>query len=88
MAYINVGARVNGERPRTKKALREALATAPDTVTFDQTAMFPGTGYGAMIRPGEIAPGGMLTVVGPDPYTSRKWYATVTRNRDGKVTIK
>lgn len=91
MAFINVGAYVNGERPHTKKALREALASAPDTVRFDKTSAYPWmetNDYGYSINPADILTSDILAVVGPDPYTSRKWYATVTRNREGKVTIK
>lgn len=38
MAYVNVGAYVNGVRPKTKKALKEAMANAPETVQFDRTS--------------------------------------------------
>lgn len=87
MAYINVGAYVNGERPRTKKALREALASAPNTVRFDQTSNFRTGSYELTNTVDQLRAGDTFTVVGPDPYTSRKWYASVTRDRDGKVKI-
>jgi hypothetical protein len=48
----------------TKKALKEAKGTQ---LRYIETSMF-GTEYD---------PNGRMTVVGPDPYTSRKWYATV-----------
>lgn len=79
MAYVNVGAKVNGERPRTKKALKEAMAAHPETVLFDRTAAFEGRGP---IR-GDELPEDTLQVVGPDPYTNRKWYASI---KNGKVT--
>jgi hypothetical protein len=87
MAYINVGAFVNEERPRTKKALREALASAPDTVWFDQTSAFLAPGWDPRIHLDGLEPGVTLTVVGPDPYRDRRWYASVTRDRAGKIRV-
>lgn len=81
--YVNAGAYVAGARPRTKKALREALATAPGSVIFDTTAAFnPFAHY----RATEIPAGVTLSVVGPDPYAKRSWYASVTF-RDGRLVI-
>lgn len=79
MSYINVGAYVGPQRPenrpKTKKALREALAAATDVVTFDKTAIdFDGPGN---LVTGDLTPGVRLQVTGPDPYRKRDWYATV-----------
>lgn len=72
-SYINTGAYVNGIRPKSKKALREAMAADPSTVSFDRTAIgFDGSGYQAP------AEGISIQVTGPDPYNDRRWYATVT----------
>lgn len=81
MSYINVGARINGVRVKTKKALREALRDAPNTVEFDSTSpMGPQFNGRADTMPG----GGVtLTVVGPDPYTKRTWFASVKRDGSG-----
>jgi hypothetical protein len=49
----------------TKKALRESIGQPMRVI---ETSLF---GL-------EFKPDGDNTVVGPDPYTSRKWYATVT----------
>jgi hypothetical protein len=35
----------------------------------------------------EIPAGATLSVVGPDPFTSRRWYATVTRTANGSVKV-
>jgi hypothetical protein len=89
MSYINVGARVNGQRPATKTALRNALKAvdAADAVAFDTTAMMgPRAGDFIAATPEDIGKD-KLTVTGPDPYTSRKWYATVAVNSAGKITI-
>lgn len=88
MAYINVGATVDGERPKTKTALRRALRERPDAVLFDETselgASANGSGY---IRGDELPTGHRLQVCGPDPYEARKWHATVELvDGVGKVT--
>lgn len=80
MAWINVGAFINGERPRSKKQLKEIMLATPQNVKFDATSMME---VGRTIRGDELPVGDKLTVTGPDPYSNRKWYATVTD--DGKV---
>ncbi len=54
-----------GASYKTKKELKEAVGKP---LRFIETSMF-----GA-----EYRDNGRLTVVGPDPYTKRSWYATVT----------
>jgi hypothetical protein len=49
----------------TKKQLKDAIGKPP---RFIETSLF-----GA-----EYKGDGTYTVVGPDPYRSRKWYATIT----------
>jgi len=75
---------MQGIHPRfpSKKALREAVA-AGSWVALEATSMFGNEYDGAL----EDAPEDTYTVVGPDPYTNRKWYATITK-RDGKITVK
>ena len=60
-----------GARYKTKKACKEAIGTTP---YFVETSMF-----GA-----EYKGDGTYTVVGPAPYTDRRWYARVTV-RDGLI---
>lgn len=91
MTFHNVGAYVNGERPKSKKAVREAIANG-DYVTFDGTAtMFESiTGTvadGVLIVNGDVAgPSTKLALCGPDPYTKRSFYGTV-ENVNGKVKV-
>jgi len=80
MAYENVGAFVDGKRPSSKAALKAALRGAPETVTFDSTSMLVGS---RTFTPDTIPAGVILSVVGPDPYTSRKFYASVTSGPKG-----
>ena len=80
--YVNVGAFIDGQRPPSKKALREALRDAPETVLFDCTEVF-GEYAGRRFRAVEILPEQKLQVTIPDPYLSRRAFGTVTRNSQG-----
>lgn len=73
---------INGTRPKSKKAIKEAL-TAGDEVVLEATSMF-GNEYGGFIN---YAPDGEYSVVGPDPDRKRDFYVTLTV-RSGKVTVK
>lgn len=75
MPYVNCGAYVGGKRPTTKKALKDTMKANPASVTFDCTSIFDK--YGT-IQGDNIPSGVTLSVVGPDPFGSRKWYASVT----------
>jgi hypothetical protein len=83
-SWFNCGARANGERVKTKKQLKAELAASPQSVWFDGTSMFSDVaGY----RGSEIPADLLLTVVGPDPYTSRRWYANVSVQPDGSLRV-
>lgn len=74
---------INGQRPKSKKAVKEAIATAPETVLVECTSMFPG--FGGYVT--QLPDGKRIDFVGPDPYTKRNFYGTIVRTRDGfKVT--
>lgn len=73
MAFIGVGAYVNGKRPASKKALRDALTQDPTSVTFDGTSPFEPY-YGDVTQ---LQAGDTLQVTGPCPHTKRNWYANV-----------
>jgi hypothetical protein len=95
--FINVGALYpDGRRVPTKSSLKRAVANGEE-VHFDQTAM---PQHGAI--PGIASINEFLTaneqrtsrgldrlelsVVGPDPYRRRSWYAAVKYNK-GKATV-
>jgi hypothetical protein len=86
MSYINTGAYVDGARPRTKKALKEAVKDAPHTVTFDGTSPLSPDG-GRNYRADEVPAGHVLVVCGPDPYIKRNWWANVKLKDDGSLTV-
>jgi hypothetical protein len=83
--YFNCGASGPNGRFRTKKALRDQLAADAAEVYFDGTAPPFQTAEG--YRANELPEGLRFQVTGPDPYTSRRWYATVVRQSDGSVKI-
>jgi hypothetical protein len=73
----NFQAFVNGHKPKTKKELREAVKSQPQTVMFADTS--------AINNRGTIGVDGLResdVIVGPCVYTKRNWYANV---RAGKV---
>lgn len=69
------GVFVNSERSKTKKALRVA-ATNPSSVRLEATSSF-GNEYDGLLSD---APDGTYTVVGPDPYRARNWYANIIKS--------
>ena len=73
---------VNGLRPKSKKAIKDALA-AGDEVSLEATSMF-GNEYDG---PVQQAPDGTYYFVGPDPYRARNFYGNVIV-KAGKVTVK
>jgi hypothetical protein len=73
---------------RTKKELKQKVATDASQVYFFSTAGVPGMdpGYNGVI--GSMpSDGTKLTVVGPDPYRDRRWYATIERKADGTIKV-
>lgn len=73
----NFGARrPNGEKFKSKKALREAVANGDSVVIYD-TSLINNLGH---VTINELSP--IDVIVGPDPYTARNWYANV---KNGKV---
>jgi hypothetical protein len=85
-SYVNCGAYVDGKRPATKAALRKALAENPASVEFDGTSEMGPQYYD--LSGVNVPEGVSLTVVGPDPYRKRNWYATVKVNvKTGRVAL-
>jgi hypothetical protein len=87
VSWINVGARVNGDRPKTKAGLKRAITANPKLVQFDVTGMVgPRHGSMSIDATAEDIGADKLSVTGPDPYTSRRWYATV-EVRNGRIQL-
>lgn len=64
---------VNGLRPKSKKAVKEAIAADPASVRLEATSIF-GNEYDGRVCD---APDGTYTFVGPNPNTDRRFYGTV-----------
>jgi hypothetical protein len=77
------GIYVDGQRPKSKKAVREAVADDPSRVRIEATSFF-GNDYDG---PLSEAPDGSYAFVGPDVYERRDFYGTATV-RGGRVSVK
>lgn len=73
---------INGQRPKSKKAVREAVANG-DRVTVEATSIFGNEYHGPLSE----APNGRINFVGPNPYSDRRFYGSITV-RDGKAVVK
>lgn len=79
------GIYIDGRRPKSKKQVREHIKEHPlgGGVTLEATSMF-GNEYGGRL---DEAPHNTYYVVGPDPYTSRKFYLNLEW-KNGKWKVK
>lgn len=85
MTFIEVKATdaVTGETFPSKAAMKRAIAADPRKVRLVSVAMGPqfhGTAADFLAANFNAK----LTVVGPDPFTSRKWYGTI-EVKNGKL---
>jgi hypothetical protein len=76
---MSYGIFVNGTRPKSKKAVKEAVKNN-DRIRLENTSLFPG-GYDGDIND---APDGRYDFVGPDPYTKRVFYGNIFVSRDSE----
>ena len=81
---MNVEARtVSGQEFPSKAALKRAILADPTDVVFTSTSAFtPGA-----FRASEAPASERLDVVGPNAYTNRRYYGTVTRVPGGTFKI-
>lgn len=79
MAFIEVRATdYAGGLFKSKAAMKRAIAENPSRVRFTSVASLGPRWTGSAAEFLTDGPAGTkLTVVGPDPYTDRKWYGTV-----------
>ena len=61
----------------TKSALKALVAEAPEAVVMEGTS-FMGPQYNGPLD--EAPRGNTYQAVGPDPWNSRKWYASIKWN--------
>ena len=77
---------VKGERPRSKKQVKEAVEGGAN-VRLEATSVF-GNEYDGLVNE---APAGNYAFVGPDPYRARNFYGTIVVqmvNGSRKVKVK
>lgn len=77
------GIYLEGIRPKSKKAVREMVASNPHGVHIECTSMYGGFS-GAITK---MANGDRKTFVGPDPYKKRDFYGTIIRKKDGSFKV-
>ena len=73
---------IDGNRPKSKKAVREAVANG-EHVTLEATSWF-GDEYGGSL---EAAPDGVYNFVGPNPHSDRRFYGNIVVKGE-KITVK
>lgn len=78
MSYVNVGI----EGATTKAALRQAVKAQPEKVYAYSTSPLGPQFRGPV---SQLPEGTTLTVAGPDPYRSRKWFASIKRSPVGLI---
>ena len=78
------GVYVRGTWPESKKALKAAIQTAPETVRIVATSIYGGEHDGPI---GTMPVGKTEYVVGPSPH-NRRWYAQITRLATGGFLVK
>jgi hypothetical protein len=78
------GVLINGKRPKSKKAVKEAVAANPASVRLEATSAFGDEFDGPAA---EMPVGRQIAFVGPCPYTARKFYGSIFRRPDGTLRV-
>jgi hypothetical protein len=76
---------IAGARPKSKKAVKEAVANDPRSVRAQATSLF-GDEYDGPIM--SLPSGASVAFVGPDPYNDRRFYGTIERHPSGKLVVR
>jgi hypothetical protein len=66
---------VNMARPRSKKAVKEAIASG--TAVYAEATSFYGGEFEGLIY--SLPEGEKVVFVGPDPHRDRRFYGTITK---------
>jgi hypothetical protein len=80
------GIRINGQNAKSKKAVKEAMANGDRVVFYCTDAFGPNAGNEFDLHALPLTMNQRLTFVGPDPYTKRNFYGTLTVT-NGKVKV-
>lgn len=82
MPYMTGGVYIDGKAPKTKSALKQAIADDPQRVRFYSTSALSARSSFTLDT---LPQGQPLSICGPDPHQKRSWYATVQRLSTGKL---
>lgn len=69
----------NWRRPKSKKEIREAKV---ENISIEGTSLYSPIS-GSLSDREKFPVGSKVTFVGPDPYSNRKFYGTITVTADG-----
>lgn len=85
MSYVTVGVIcvANGSDIRTKKDLKTLITENPTNVRVYSTSDF----HRFDDTVDNLVMGVKYSVTGPNPYTSRKWYATLEKLANGTIKV-
>jgi hypothetical protein len=78
------GVFVDGKRPASKKAVKEAIADDPRRVHLEATSFF-GNEFDGLAS--EMPIDKMVFFVGPDPERKRNFYGNIVRKADGRIKV-
>lgn len=98
---MSMGVRINGADAPSKAAVKRALRDDPASVYFYGTSLFgepsperDGFGIPGNARREDANPpfanrvqSGIVTFVGPNPYTKRTFYGQLKWNREGRLDV-
>lgn len=79
------GLYVDFKRPRSKKQVREAIASDPHRVGIEATSFFGNEFDG---NAADLPTGSTVSFVGPDPHTKRNFYGQLIHTTDGRWVVK
>lgn len=71
---------LDNARPKSKKAVREAIAANPSTVYVEAVSFFGNDWSGPV---SDLAVGQGITFVGPDPARARNFFGRIIRTPSG-----
>ena len=74
-------------RPKSKKEVKEKIASNPLRVLAEATSYF-GNEYEGPITKTAVEMYGDIRFVGPNPHTKRNFYGVITINKKGELHVK
>jgi len=78
---------IDGRRPKSKKEVKDIVAAGEiGRISVESTSLFAKDDDGGSLD-AVLARKGKVAFVGPDPYTKRSFYGTVTLKGTGKLVV-